>query len=64
LVRVRVESGRIFDLYYDRAPRKAEDRKGSWFLLREMAASDEGRHSADEARHSADEEGGLESLLQ
>ena len=39
--RIRVESGRIFDLYYDRAPNKAEDRKGSWFLLREMAASDE-----------------------
>jgi len=39
--RIRVESGRVFDLYYDRAPMKAEDRKGSWFLLREMAASDE-----------------------
>jgi len=47
--RVRVESGRIFDLYYDRAPKKAEDRKGSWHLLREMAASDGVSHSADEA---------------
>ena len=37
--RVRVQSGRIFDLYYDRAPGRADDRKGSWFLLREMAES-------------------------
>ena len=34
--RVRVEAGRVFDLYYDRAPKKPDDRKGSWFLLQEM----------------------------
>lgn len=31
--RVRVEGGRIFELYYDRAPLDADRRKGSWFLL-------------------------------
>ncbi|HEY52852.1 MAG TPA: hypothetical protein G4N94_05280 [Caldilineae bacterium] len=35
--RVRTDAGRIFDLYYDRAPGKAGDRKGSWLLFREMA---------------------------
>lgn len=34
--RVRTDSGQIFDLYYDRAPGKAGDRKGAWFLYREM----------------------------
>ena len=34
--RVEVEDGRIFDLYYDRAPKDASDRKGSWTLWREM----------------------------
>jgi Domain of unknown function (DUF6504) len=34
--RVRVEEGRIFDLYYDRAPKDAGDRKGHWFLYREL----------------------------
>lgn len=33
--RVRVEDGRAFDIYYDRAPESAGDRKGSWFLLGE-----------------------------
>lgn len=33
--RVRVEDGRVFDLYYDRAPESAGDRKGHWFLLGE-----------------------------
>jgi len=36
--RVRTTSGRVFDLYYDRAPGGQQDRKGSWFLYREMAA--------------------------
>ena len=39
--RVRVEADRVFDLYYDRAPKGANDRKGAWFLLREMATSEE-----------------------
>lgn len=34
--RVETEGGRIFDLYYDRAPKDAGDRKGRWFLWREM----------------------------
>ena len=37
--RVRTDSGRVFDLYYDRAPGKVGDRKGTWFLYREMAES-------------------------
>ena len=36
--RVRTESGRLFDLYYDRAPKDADDRKGTWFLFRELAS--------------------------
>jgi hypothetical protein len=38
--RVRVESGQIFDLYYDRAPQDADRRKGQWFLYRELAQGD------------------------
>jgi hypothetical protein len=34
--RVRTERGQIFDLYYDRASEAAGDRKGHWFLWREM----------------------------
>ena len=37
--RVRTDSGQVFDLYYDRAPRSVDDRKGSWVLYREMSAS-------------------------
>lgn len=33
--RVQVEDGRIFELYYDRAPESAGDRLGHWFLLGE-----------------------------
>jgi hypothetical protein len=36
--RVRTDRGRIFDLYYDRAPTRAGHRKGSWFLYRELEA--------------------------
>jgi hypothetical protein len=35
--RVRTHTGRVFDLYYDRAPSGQRDRRGSWFLYREMA---------------------------
>ncbi len=35
--RVRTEGGRIFDLYYDRAPKDADHRKGAWYLDRELA---------------------------
>lgn len=35
--RVRVEGGRIFELYYDRAPSAVEDRKGVWYLFGERS---------------------------
>ena len=38
--RVRIETGQVFDLYYDRAPGKAGSRKGGWFLYREMPLSE------------------------
>ena len=34
--RVSTEQGRFFELYYDRAPKDADQRKGAWFLDREM----------------------------
>ena len=36
--RVRVESGQVFDLYYDRAPKGSDQRKGGWVLYRELLA--------------------------
>jgi hypothetical protein len=35
--RLQTECGRVFDLYYDRAPTSAGDRQGHWILWREMA---------------------------
>jgi len=35
--RVRVEDGRIFELYYDRAPQDADRRQGAWFLTQLLA---------------------------
>lgn len=34
--RVRVQGGRVFELYYDRAPKDADRRKGAWFLVSEL----------------------------
>jgi hypothetical protein len=34
--RVRVETGQVFDLYYDRAMKNIDDHKGQWFLYREL----------------------------
>jgi len=34
--RVRSQDGRIFDVYYDRAPKGSDARKGSWWLDREL----------------------------
>jgi len=34
--RVRLADGRVVDLYYDREPKDVDDRKGAWFLAREM----------------------------
>lgn len=37
--RVEDTQGRVFDLYYDRAPSDSSDRLGHWFLWREMQAA-------------------------
>ncbi|MEA3408599.1 MAG: DUF6504 family protein [Chloroflexota bacterium] len=37
--RVRTDGGRIFELYYDRAPGRTGSRKGGWFLYQEMDAT-------------------------
>lgn len=34
--RVKTHQNRYFDLYYDRTPKDVEDRKGNWFLYREV----------------------------
>ena len=34
--RVRVDTGQVFDLTYDRAMKNVDDRKGRWLLYREM----------------------------
>lgn len=39
--RVRTLTGQVFDLYYDRAPKNADNRKGAWFLYRELVAAQE-----------------------
>jgi hypothetical protein len=35
--RVRVDTDQIFDIYYDRAMKGVDKRKGEWFLYRELA---------------------------
>ena len=35
--RVRTTDHRVFDLYFDRAPKGSDQRKGGWFLFREVA---------------------------
>jgi hypothetical protein len=37
--RVRVDSDQIFDLYYDRAMKDVDHRKGKWFVYREMGTA-------------------------
>ena len=39
--RVRTESGEVFDLYYDRAPRDRGGRKGTWFLFQQIMESED-----------------------
>ena len=34
--RVSTRCERIFEIYYDRAPKDADDRSGSWYLYREL----------------------------
>lgn len=36
--RVRVDTGQVFDLYYDRAMKNVDERKGQWFLYRELSS--------------------------
>lgn len=36
--RVRTSGGRVFELYYDRAPKTADERKGGWILYRELSS--------------------------
>jgi hypothetical protein len=35
--RVRTQDTRLFDIYYDRAPKDVDRRKGAWFLDRELS---------------------------
>lgn len=35
--RVKVDTDQILDIYYDRAMKNVDDRKGQWFVYREMA---------------------------
>jgi len=34
--RVKTREGRIFDIYYDRAPKNSAEGAGQWFLFREL----------------------------
>lgn len=34
--RVRTSSGLFFDIYYDRAPKNVDNRKGRWFVDRQL----------------------------
>ena len=36
--RVKVDTDQIFDIYYDRAMKNVDDRKGQWFVYRELGA--------------------------
>ncbi len=36
--RLKVDSGQVFDIYYDRAMKNVDERKGQWFVYREMGA--------------------------
>jgi hypothetical protein len=37
---VRTTANRFFELYYDRAPKGADERKGAWFLVSELKEQD------------------------
>ena len=34
--RVDTDQGRLFDIYYDRAPKNVDKRKGNWFIFQEL----------------------------
>lgn len=42
--RVSVDSGHIFEIYYDRAPKDADNRNGGWFLKGERSISRDPEH--------------------
>ena len=46
--RVRVESGQIFEIYYDRAPGSAGDRGGHWFLFGERRENKDANTTTDD----------------
>ena len=35
--RIKTESGHCFDIYYDRAPKDVDRRKGEWYLFQELS---------------------------
>ena len=37
--RVKVDSNQVFDIYYDRAMKSVDDRKGQWFVYRELRSA-------------------------
>lgn len=37
--RVRVDTGQVFDIYYDRAMKSLDDRKGQWLIYRELQSA-------------------------
>jgi hypothetical protein len=37
--RISVEENRIFDIYFDRAPKNVDQQKGTWFLYQELSPS-------------------------
>jgi hypothetical protein len=37
--RVKTDAGQVFDIYYDRARKNVDARKGEWFIYREMSAA-------------------------
>ena len=38
--RVRTDTDQIFDIYYDRAMKNIDNRKGQWFIYRELALTE------------------------
>lgn len=39
--RIRTEGDRFFDIYYDRAPKSSDHRKGEWFIYQELTTESE-----------------------
>ena len=37
--RVKVDTNQVFDIYYDRAMKNVDQRKGQWFVYREMQSA-------------------------